>query len=213
MPPPQPIVRLIVMNNVFKLPPEKTIEMVELYDLKVSSHSSNVTCGCPFVHTHTHHPSINQWSTTTFAGLAAHALRGAGGAGAGQGLSAQGPQLLQPPRGHRQVGGWVGRLMRRPPRIASHRIASHRIASHRRRAISTIGPLSPTFSLFDTHHPAATATPSSPWRAPAGAFTWGRSARSSCWPTSSPTSSGSARCVLLVLLLFYLRGEEGGGVN
>jgi hypothetical protein len=28
-------VRLIVMNNVFKLPKGKTIELVEMYDLKV----------------------------------------------------------------------------------------------------------------------------------------------------------------------------------
>ena len=33
--PDKPIVRLIVMNNVFKLPKTRTIELVEMYDLKV----------------------------------------------------------------------------------------------------------------------------------------------------------------------------------
>lgn len=37
--PDKPIVRLIVMNNVFKLPKHRTIELVEMYDLKGSLHT------------------------------------------------------------------------------------------------------------------------------------------------------------------------------
>jgi hypothetical protein len=33
--PDKPVVRLIVMNNVFKLPKARHIELVEMYDLKV----------------------------------------------------------------------------------------------------------------------------------------------------------------------------------
>ena len=96
------------MNNVFKLPKGKTIEMVEMYDLKVRlfpREKESLTCTYVVGLPTWSQPQLTQRCTCTcvHTGLAAHALRGARGAGHGQGLGAEGPQLLQPPRGHRQV--------------------------------------------------------------------------------------------------------------
>lgn len=40
--PDKPTIRLIVMNNVFKLPMSRTLEIVEMYDLKGSLHTRYV---------------------------------------------------------------------------------------------------------------------------------------------------------------------------
>lgn len=41
--PDKPLMRLIVMNNVFKMPPGRTIELMEMYDLKGSLHTRYVS--------------------------------------------------------------------------------------------------------------------------------------------------------------------------
>lgn len=161
--------------------------MVEMYDLKVRlfpRERESLTCTYVVGLPTWSQPQLTQRCTyaCVHTGLAAHALRGPGGAGHGQGLGAEGPQLLQPPRGHRQVrlSASCFCLCLLVGVLAAGLVRTMAQPNHH--------PLLP--------NPTATATPSSPSRAPAGASTWGPSARSSSLPTSSPTSSGFARCAV-----------------